>query len=385
MLSVHSTVILENAAAKRLADGVLWFSEREVVGRLPRLPGIARVLDKRKRFLGLAFLSPKERYFLRMITRDDATIDRAFWRELIVRANERRTRLSDITDAYRVVYSESDGMPSVVVDRYNDIFSFQITSAGAEQIKADLVEIITEIFHPESIVEKDDIAIRGTEGLPRIEKVVYGQKRGTIVREGDQLFDVDVLGGQKTGAYLDYRGIRLKARDLARGDCLDAFCYNGWFSCQIARAARHVTAVDSSQSALDAAIVNARLNKHQNVEFVKADAFDYLAECDRSFDFIHIDPPAMAKEHAKLSQAVHGYGKLISNALRILSHDGILMISSCSHKISERILETAVLDCIRKSDLSGEVIWRGIQDADHPVMRHLPESLYLKALAVQIR
>ncbi len=384
MNSVHSIVTLENAAARRLAGGSLWFSERDVIGRTPRIAGIARVIDKRKRFLASAFLSPGSRYFLRVITRDDVPIDRAFWRERILAADERRNRMREITDAYRVVFSESDGIPSVVIDRYNDIFAIQITSSGAETVKDELVEILVELFSPVSIVEKNAIAARTAEGLARTEGMIVGGKSRTIVREADQLFEVDVLAGQKTGAYLDYRGFRIKARELARGDCLDAFCYQGWFSCHIARTARRIVAVDASADALRAAGVNAALGKHRNIEFVRADAFEYLAGCEQRFDFIHIDPPAMAKEHAKLAAAIHGYSKLAAGALRILNDNGILMISSCSHKISERILEETVLSSVAKSGRRAEVLWRGIQDADHPVMRGLPESLYLKALAVRI-
>lgn len=384
MHAIQSTVVLDNPAAKRLLQGAPWFFERDCIGRTPRMPGIARVFDKRGRFLASAFISPGSRYFLRVITKEDVQIDRAFWRERIVRADRRRKKLLDLTDAYRVVFSESDGIPGVVIDRYNDIISIQITSSGAAAIRDELVGLLVEIFNPASIIEKGEAASRKAEGLPLVDSLVYGEKQRTIVREGDQLFDLDVMAGQKSGAYLDYRGFRLKAREFARGDCLDAFCYQGWFSCHISRLARNVVALDSSRSALDQAAVNARLNKHGNIEFVTADAFEYLKTCDRVFDFVHVDPPAMAKEHSKLAQAVHGYKKLITNAIRLLREDGVLMISSCSHKISERILEEALIESSKKSKRKCEVVWRGIQDIDHPVMRGLPESLYLKAIAARV-
>lgn len=388
----HMSIVLNNSAVKKLKQGCLWFSESDCIGRRPRIAGIERIFDKGGKFVAYAFLSPDSRYFLRVIACKDETIGREFWRERIVRANERRMRLFDLTDAYRVVYSESDGIPSVIIDRYNDLLAFQISSSGAETIKKELIELLIDIFHPASIIEKKvslkiakpDVSPAWGQRESLENSVVYGEKICTTIKERNQRFELDVLAGQKTGAYLDYRRIRFKARELAKGRSLDAFCYQGWFSCQIAGATAHVIAVDSSQQALDAAKKNAALNNHKNIEFVKADAFKYLAECRDHFDFIHIDPPAMAKEHAKLAQAIRGYKKLVTNALRILNDNGVLMISSCSHKISERMLEEAVTESLVAVGKKGEIIWRGVQDMDHPIMRNMPESLYLKAVAVQL-
>jgi 23S rRNA (cytosine1962-C5)-methyltransferase len=378
------SIIIDNAAARRLERGAYWLSERDVVGCAPRLPGIARVLDRRRRFLAMAFCSPGSRQFLRVIAWEECPIDRAFWEERVRRADERRRQLAAETDAYRVVYSEADGIPGVVIDRYNDLLAFQITAAGAESIKAELVAILIDAFHPAAIIEKDDLAVRQTEGLPLVERVVYGSKSQTLVREGECRFEVDVLAGQKTGAYLDYRAFRLKAREFAQGDCLDAFCYQGWFACQIAQGVHRVVAIDSSEAALDAARRNAMLNGRTNIEFVRRDAFEHLAAHDQRFDFIHLDPPAMAKERGAMAAAVRGYRKLVGHALAHLNDRGVLMVSSCSHKISERILEEAVLEVITKAGRGGTVLWRGIQDCDHPVVRGLPESLYLKAIAVRV-
>lgn len=384
MIPIESTVTLENAAGRRLAAGEPWFSERDCIGRIPRMAGIARVLDKRGAFLASAFISPGGRYLLRVITREDVPIDRSFWQQRIRAANERRRRLFEVTDAYRLVFSEADGIPSVVIDRFNDLIALQITSAGAESIQQELVELLAAEFAPAGIIEKNAIAARKAEGLPLQEGLLFGGKSATEVREADQRFEVDVLTGQKSGAYLDYRGFRLKAREFASGNCLDAFCYQGWFACQIASKAKRVVAVDASADALAAAGRNARLNGHPNIECVKADAFAYVEGHNERFDFIHLDPPAMVREHAKLGAAQHGYRKLLAGAVSVLNANGVLMVSSCSHKFSERMLEEVTLEAIAAANRTGEILWRGIQDIDHPVLRGLPESLYLKALAVRL-
>lgn len=384
MIAIFQTVTLENEPARRLVAGKPWFSERDCVGRIPRMPGIAQMLDKKGRFLAQAFCSPGSRYFLRVITREHCTIDQVFWRDRIRQAHERRRRLFEQTNAYRMVFSESDGMPSIVIDRFQDLMALQITSSGAETIKAELVEILQNEWQPRAIIEKHEIAARAAEGLPQSTSFLLGEQGSTEIFELDQRFHVDVLSGQKTGAYLDYRAFRIKAREFAHGRCLDAFCYQGWFSCHIASHAERVLAIDASADALAMVEQNAMRNGHCNIEPIRADAFEYVAALEGSFDFIHLDPPAMVKEHARIAAAQQGYRKLLAGALRVLNPNGILMVSSCSHKFSERLLEEVTLDVVRKAGRSGEVIWRGIQDIDHPVMKGVPELLYLKALALRV-
>jgi 23S rRNA (cytosine1962-C5)-methyltransferase len=384
MNHVTSTVTISNAAARRLQAGALWFSEREAIGRTPIFPGIASVFDARGSFLARAFVSPGSRYFLRVIAREDRAIDAAFFRERIEAANRRRAKLSEITDAYRVVHAESDGLPSIVVDRYADVCSLQITSPGAETMREQIVRALVGIFEPASIILKAESAMRRAERLPTDDAFLLGSKATALVREGDQRFEVDVLTGQKTGAYLDYRSIRRAAKEMARGRCLDAFCYQGWLSCQIASKAERVVAVDASQAALDAARRNAVLNGRSNIDFVRADAFDFLTRCNDRFDFVHVDPPAMAKERAHLHTAIAAYRKLAAAGINLLDAGGTLLISSCSHKITERMLEEVALDALNKSGRNGKIVWRGIQDIDHPILRGFPESLYLKAVTIEI-
>jgi 23S rRNA (cytosine1962-C5)-methyltransferase len=383
MASMITSVTLDTKAKKALLNGGLWFGRGDIIGRRPNLPGIAVVYDKQKNPLGTAFLSPGSAYFLRLFSRRIEKADRSFWRERMLKAYKRRAQLFDVTDAFRVVYGEADGMPSVIVDKYNDIWSFQITSAGAETIRNDIISIIEEEFSPASIIEKDDIAIREKDGLARCERVVFGTKTKALVKEADQVFEVGVLSGQKTGAYLDYRKIRLMAKEVARGKCLDAFSYQGWFSCQIAGGATEVIGVDSSATATAAARENAERNGHKNCEFIKSDVFDYLERSGGKFDFVHLDPPSFSKGGGSVRQAMQGYKKLIALAVPRLKKDGTMIVSSCSHAVTERLLEEAISAAMSKAGRRCKVLFRAMQDADHPVVRGHSESLYLKAIAIR--
>lgn len=369
-----NSLVVSNPAAKRLGRDLFWLSERDVVGLRPRIAGIANLLNKRRHFVGMAFLSPDSRYYLRVFSTTKAQVNRDFWRGRIRKAHKKRAALSNSTNAYRVIHAEADGIPSVVIDKYNDIWVIEITSSGARTVKNDLIDIIVSDYNAASVIEKDD-----GEG-----KIVFGSKSETVIREGDQKFGVAALSGQKTGAYLDYRAFRAKAREFARGKCLDAFCYQGWFSCWIANFVDKIVAVDSSPRAIEAAKKNAALNNHSNIGFVRDDVFAYLSNCNESFDFIHLDPPSFAKGAGQLHVAVPGYKKLIISALRLLNSGGVFMISSCSHAITQRILEETLVACIEKTGRSCEIIYRGIQDKDHPVLRGHPESLYLKVVAVVV-
>jgi 23S rRNA (cytosine1962-C5)-methyltransferase len=316
-----------------------------------------------------------------VITTADIQIDATFLKSAIIKASKKRTELMKITDAYRVVNSEGDSLPSIVIDRYNDIFAFQLTSAGAETLKTDLISIVREEFSPKTIIEKNAVSSRKRENLPETEKIVFGKDTSTIVREGDLRFEVNVLYGQKTGAYLDYRPFRFEAEKLAHGRCLDLFAYQGWLSCHIAKNAKMVTAIDSSQEALAAARKNAVLNSISNIEFSRADAFDYLKTCCGLFDFIHIDPPAVAKNRSDVGPAIGALKKITLSGIKRLNPGGTLLISSCSHKITERILEGVVIDTGRAAKRTGRVVFRGIQDLDHKPRKGLAQSLYLKGIA----
>ncbi|MFH1874184.1 MAG: class I SAM-dependent methyltransferase [Pseudomonadota bacterium] len=362
----------------------LSLTEKSVIGRKQKIPGLAQIYDKGRNYLGWAFVSPDSKHYLRFITNSAQPLDKAFWQARLKEAYQKRKKIAEITNAFRVVYAESDGLPSIIIDKFKDIWVMQISSSGAQTIKNILAEIILQEFKPQSLLEIPSSFEKDILDSSFKPNIVFGSKTCTQIQEADQKFELDVLAGQKTGAYLDYRSFRLKAKELAHGNCLDLFCYQGWLACQIAGNSQKVIAVDSSNLAVQAGIKNAKLNNHQNLEFIKADAFNFLNQCQLKFDFIHIDPPAFAKTQKQVKTAQLGYQKLISGALKCANPGAIIFISSCSHKITERILEETVLGTIQDKGTKAEKIFQGIQDIDHPVLKNYPETLYLKAIAVRL-
>ena len=375
---------MANSGVSKVGAGAIWLTARDISGRLPPHPCIAYLVDKRGRVHATAFVSNAGGIPVRVIEPKKVTADKEFWRRRIMCAYERRAELSKETNAFRVVSSESDGTPSVTIDKYNDIWAVQTTSAGAETIKGDIIDIIIDEFKPASIIEKNDVVSRTADGLVRREFVCFGTNTATEIREGTERFMVDVLGGQKTGAYLDYRSIRKKGAGAISGRVLDAFCYQGWFACQAAANAKEVVAVDSSESAIDAARVNGERNAHNNIKFICADVFKYLESTEEMFDAIHLDPPSFVRSRQKLTVAIMGYKKLLSAALKRLETGGTLIVSSCSHHISERILEDVVTESVKKGGREAKVLFRAVQDIDHPLKKGFAEALYLKAIAVKI-
>ncbi|MBF0104463.1 MAG: class I SAM-dependent rRNA methyltransferase [Deltaproteobacteria bacterium] len=378
------SVIITSRSAKKITEGYPWVFERDLLSRRYPEAGIVAVHDKRGAFVGQAFYSPTSKIVLRFITRSKAKIEKQFLATTLKNAHEKRKGLTKITNAYRVVNAEGDGLPSVIIDRYNDVFALQITSAGAEKIKEDIVSCIIAAFKPRAIVEKNKTETRKLEGLPLTEGLLHGADAATRIFEGTQQFDVDVLHGQKTGAYLDYRAFRLKAAALCSGTALDLCCYDGWFACQIAHKAIAVTAVDASESALKRAAHNAEINGHKNITCINSDLFEFLKTDAALYDFIHVDPPPFARGRAHLDAAIKAYEKIIATALKKLRPGGTLLTSSCSHHISERILEGIVHTSAEGTGIRYNIVFRGIQDHDHPVLKKFPESLYLKAVAIKI-
>ncbi len=353
-------------------------------------PGAIVVLETRQgRFLAQGFYSGRSKIAFRLLSRSSEKIDEPFWKRRIQEAHAYRQRVVVGTNAYRLIYGESDGLPSLVVDRYGDHLVVQTLSQGAENILDPVAAALRELFQPSSILLRNDLSVRGLEGLPQEKKVLYGEAPARVeVFEGDIRYGVDLWGGQKTGSYLDQRENRLRAGRLLRGKVLDAFCYQGLFGLHAARRASPIVAVDSSQDAIQQARENARLNSLDHIRFVRENVFDFLkaqTEAGERYDGIILDPPAFAKSKGDVAGATRGYGELNLRALRLLNPGGVLVTASCSYNL----LEENFLDLIRKSarDSGSElrIIARETQGADHPVLLSFPESYYLKCFFLQKR
>lgn len=387
-MSSDAEVIVSARGAARWERGHPWIYRSDVVERAEDPGGVVRVLDSRGRPVGVALWSSASEISLRLLDRDpDAEIDADWWRVRLGRALERRAWIGDEANAFRLIHGEGDGLPSLVVDRYDRWLVLQLSSAGIEHFRGEIVAALVELAQPSGILARNDIPARSREGLESDVELLYGEVPADVsVREGEVSYLAAPYIGQKTGAFLDQRENRMLLGNVARGRALDCFSYHGSFALHLARNAEKVTAIDSSAPALERARQNARLNGMANIEFVEANAFDWLRDAERSgerFDTIVLDPPAFARTRQALPGALRGYREINLRAMRLLAPGGLLFTASCSYHMSRTLfhemLEGAAADSGRPLTLRAV---RG-QSRDHPEVLTIPESGYLKGALLE--
>jgi len=323
-----------------------------------------------------------------MISFDDIEVNREFWLSRLTAANELRDQVVRDATAYRMVYGESDLLPSLIVDRYGDCFVIQTLSQGMDALKQMWVELLVERFSSWAIIERNEARVRDLEGLPRLAGVVYGDKPDEfVVFEGGVQFAIDLVEGQKTGSFLDQRENRIATARYARGRALDCFTYQGAFALHMSRSAQRVTAVDVSAPALARATRNAELNGATNIEFMEANVFDWLREKEQAgerFDVINLDPPAFAKNRASIEAATRGYKELNLRAMKLLASGGTLITSTCSYHMSEEAFLNVIAAAASDAGRSVQLIEKRMQARDHPVLISMPETYYLKCMILRV-
>jgi 23S rRNA (cytosine1962-C5)-methyltransferase len=290
--------------------------------------------------------------------------------------------------AYRLVHAEADLLPALMIDRYCDYLTVQTLDQGMDGAKEWIVAGLVNLLAPKGIVLRNDASVRLKEQLPLETSIAYGEVPPEVpVRMNGLQFHADLLGGQKTGAFLDQRENYIAASRYAGGKALDCFTSTGGFALHLAAKCESVEAVDSAAAALAMAERNRSANAISNVEFREADVFDLLAgysSARREFSTVVLDPPAFAKSRGSLEGAMRGYKEINLRALRLLGPGGVLVTCSCSHHVSEAaFLETvaaASLDAGRKL----RVLERRTQSQDHPILLTVPETHYLKCLILQV-
>ena len=382
-----NTVAVNKRGADRVRQGHLWIYRSDVVDVEARGGSVVAVKDERGNLVGKALFSNASQIALRFLTQSNEDVDRDWWQRRIREAISRR-HISADTNAYRVIYSEGDLLPSLIVDRYDDVLVLQTLSQGTDAVKSMLIEILVEELKPRAIVERNDVRVRELEGLPLIATTVYGDAPGELeIMQHGLRFIVEPLGGQKTGSFLDQRENRLAARAAAqttsRQRALDCFTFNGAFALHLASVCDEVTGIDISGDAVAAARRNAALNGLTNVEFREANVFDLLREMEarsERFDVIVLDPPAFAKNRASLKSAIRGYKEINLRALKLLNAGGVLITCTCSYHVSEElfleIVAAAAIDAHRRV----QVMEKRVQATDHPVLLGVPETYYLKCV-----
>jgi 23S rRNA (cytosine1962-C5)-methyltransferase len=384
------TVKVSPRGASRLKDGHVWVYRSDVVSANGAPPGsLVTVTDHRGQFLGSALYSSSSQIAVRLISRDPVTDFSALLRQRIADAVAYREPIVHDTNAYRVVFSEADFLPGLIVDRYNDILSVQILTQAmdAEIVRATLISELTHRLHPASIVERVDPRVRQLEELTPLSSGLWqGEKTSTVVTMNGVQFKFEALEGQKTGAFLDQRENYAAAARYAHGAALDVFCYQGGFALHLASRCSHVTGVDSSRPALEVADQNAALNQRE-IEWIEANAFDLLkdyAASGQRYDTIVLDPPAFAKSKRDLDAAMRGYKELNLRALKMLRPGGVLITCSCSYHVSSSDFIGMLAYAAQDAQRTARMLEVRAQARDHPILLNIQETAYLKCLILKV-
>jgi len=396
------SVKLSTRGVARLQARHPWVYRSDITEEKDVPPGaVVRVLDPRGKFLGTALYSSSSQIAIRMISHGSVPDLPALVAERIRAAIAYRTNLVANTDAYRLVFSEADFLPGLIVDRYNDVISVQILTQAmdAAPVREAILQTLCDELQTAGIVERVDARIRDLEQLqPRPSGLLRGEKSSTVINMNGIRFHYDGLEGQKTGAFLDQRENYAAAAQHAHGEALDAFCYQGGFALHFALhpAAKcsSVTGVDSSRPALEMAEKNATLNAKPNatpngreLEWIEANAFDLLRDysaANRRYDTIVLDPSAFAKTKRDLEKALGGYKELNLRALKMLRPGGILVTCSCSFHVSATDFLKVVADAAQDAHKDLRVLENRGAARDHPMLLNVPETSYLKCLILSV-
>src|ERR1700733_11963911 len=389
------TVKVSPRGASRLKDGHIWVYRSDIISANRVPPGsLVIVTDHRGQILGSALYSTSSQIAIRLVSRDPVEALPPRLPQPTAHPIPYREPIVHHPDAYRVIFSEADFLPGLIVDRYNDILSMQILTQAmdAEIVRQTLTSELTERLHPTSIIERIDPRVRQLEELPpRPSGLVQGEKASTIFTMNGIQFHFDALEGQKTGAFLDQRENYAAAAQYAHGNALDVFCYQGGFALHLAARCSHVTGIDSSRPALEVADQNAALNRRdQNqpeIEWIEANAFDLLKDYSSSgqrYDTIVLDPPAFAKSKRDLDAAVRGYKELNLRALKMLRPGGVLVTCSCSYHVSQADFLGMLADAARDAHRTLRLTEVRGQAKDHPILLNVPETAYLKCIIANV-
>lgn len=375
---------------KSLLAGHPWIFSGALAEKVTAPDGsLVRVLAG-DRCLGIGYYNGRTDIAVRLLSRVDVPIDTAFFADRFRALRSRKEGwLPGGTDAYRVVFGESDGLPGLVVDRYADSLSIQFHTAGMDALKPLVLAGLVEVFAPDQVVERSDVGARRAEGMePLPPAVLHGTPRREVeIRENGFRFLVDLMEGQKTGFFLDQRENRHALQRYAAGrSVLNCFSYSGGFSVYAAATARRVASVDISKTAIDLARRNFALNGLPAPEgdFIARDVFDHLKEIRKGeFDLILLDPPSFAKNRKQLANAIKAYTSLNTLALEKLPDEGLLVSSSCTSHVDQMTF----IKILHQSSVLAKCVLRVVdsreQPFDHPYHLSFPEGRYLKFFVLQ--
>jgi 23S rRNA (cytosine1962-C5)-methyltransferase len=382
-------IIVTRAAARRLRSFFPWVYRADIRQAAGDAGDLVSVHAPDGVFLGIGYNNPASEISVRILSFSDVEINRDFFRERLLAAFQKREPLWGKTNACRLVHSEADELPGLIVDEYAGHLALQVNTLGMERLRGILLPELAEMRQPKGIYEKSDAKSRSREGIGTEHRVLQGEIPGRIeIAESGARFLVNLRESQKTGFFLDQRRNReVTSSYVEEGfEVLDVFAHTGAFGIHAAlRGARRVRLVDVSREAMELAWENLAANGLA-AQTIKADAFDYLTEApgarDR-FDLVILDPPPFAKAKRSTAGALKGLRHLICQSLRILRPGGLLAVFSCSHHVSQEDLQRAVLEAAADRGCRIEVLEHFFQDRDHPYVLNIPMSLYLKGFLLR--
>jgi 23S rRNA (cytosine1962-C5)-methyltransferase len=387
-----TTVQLRAGGTHRVLEGHCWVYDNEI-GKTSSSPtdgGVVKLLDPRGRFLGIGLYNSKSQIRVRLISRHNDEINTDFLRARLKAAWAHRERFVR-TDCCRVVSSEADLLPGLIVDKYADHLVLQTLTLGMDQRKAELVKLLVELLKPRAIIERNDAPIRKHEGLQPTRGVLHGESDGRVTVEFGQLkFDLNLLEGHKTGFYLDQAANYARVALLAEGKrVLDVFSYMGAFSLLCAKAgAARVLGVEIDADNVAAAQANAAANDlADRVEFRAQNAFDFLSAAVKAcetYDLIILDPPSFTRTRANVGEAARGYKEIHVRALKMLGPGGLLATFCCSHHVTREMFEQLIAEAAADTRRDVRLLERLTQAPDHPILPAVPETEYLKGAILQV-
>jgi 23S rRNA (cytosine1962-C5)-methyltransferase len=380
-------ITLRTGKKGKLKPGHPWIFKGQTLKAPPgiRAGDIVAVVNGQGEFVGRGYYNPASEITIRLLTFNDEPIDGTFLQNRIEDAIAKRSFLSGITNAKRLIFSEADSLPGLIVDQYNDTIVFQISTLGMERMKEGLLKVLADIVNPKYIYEKSDSPFRKIEGLKAVKKWwLYDGETNIEIYEGAAKFMVDIENGHKTGFYLDQRKARAALKEISAGKTvLDLFCYTGGFSINAALGgAKSVVGVEIKPEWLAMARKNAALNGiSDKIEHREGDVFEILNNICNSgekFDIIVLDPPSFVRSKKDLISAAKGYKEINTLAFKALSDNGVLCTFSCSHNMPNKVFSDIIKNAALRSGKKYTILKRCRQDKDHPIIREIPETEYLK-------
>lgn len=385
MSTLSQHVILKKNEDRRMIAGHQWIFSNElqrIVGE-PKSGDIIEILRSDGRSLGIGLYNPASLIAVRFISPTIEEINDAFFEKKIRAAYDLRKKLFPESETFRIVNGESDFLPGLIIDKYNDYLSIQTFSAGMDLRLSIICDVLENIFHPQGIVERNESLLRTLEGIPLRKNLLRGTVAPVVIDLNGVKFTIDILDGQKSGFFLDQRENRTAIKQFAKNAAvLDCFSNDGGFGLYASKfGAKNVDCVDISEDAISKAKENATLNNLTNIQFHTADVFKFLEQslaAGKRWDVVILDPPSFTKSKKTVATAMKGYKEINTNGLRLTAPQGIFVSASCSHHIDRNTFLNIIQESSIKAGRRIKLLRFAGASPDHPTLPSMPETQYLK-------